>query len=574
MKKIFVLSSLVLLVTTLWAQAPSGYYTAAKGKKAAALKTALYGIIGSHTNVGYDGLFAVYKKADVREDGTIWDMYSNTTSFDPDADHSGNYSKEGDVYNREHSVPQSWFSKASPMKSDAFHVIPTDGYVNNRRSNLPYGETSSPTYSSNNGFSKVGPCNSSLGYSGIIFEPNDEYKGDIARIYFYMATAYEGKISSWGGVFGNGTYPGLTTWQLNMLLRWAEEDPVSQKEIDRNNAVYSFQKNRNPYVDFPGLEQYVWGDKTDVAFDPTNYNDSTGSGDEDKIAAPTFSPASGAVAAGTQVVISTTTDGASICYALNGGDEVTEAAPVTLTINENTSITARAELNGEYSETTTATYTITSDTPPAGSSVWKKVTQTSQLTAGTRYLIVCEGKDVAMAEGLDNNVRSYAEVTISGDQVTTATGTSGNPYAVTLAGSAGAWLLYDATAATYLSLPSNSNKLASVSTATTDNEKWTISISGGETHIYNNAFSSREIQYNSSSPRFATYTGSQNAVSLFAEDATASAIENIYAGERNGRVDVYSTDGRLLRKGVKAKAAHTGLPSGFYIIGGEKVLVR
>lgn len=135
--------SFLLLALTAWAQ-PNGtgnYYQDANGKKGKSLKTALFGIIKSPNVVSYKGLWDAYKKTDLRSDGKIWDMYSDITNFDPDKGHAGNYSKEGDMYNREHSFPKSWFNDAKPMYSDIVHVVPADGYVNNRRSNLPYGET-------------------------------------------------------------------------------------------------------------------------------------------------------------------------------------------------------------------------------------------------------------------------------------------------------------------------------------------------------------------------------------------------------------------------------------------------
>lgn len=67
-------------------------------------------------------------------------------------------------------------------------------------------------------------------------------------------------------------YPALSRWALDLLLRWAKEDPVSQKETERNEAVWELQGNRNPFVDYPGLEQYVWGDKTAVAFSYDHYD--------------------------------------------------------------------------------------------------------------------------------------------------------------------------------------------------------------------------------------------------------------------------------------------------------------
>lgn len=183
-------------------------------------------------------------------------------NYDADRDHGGNYSKEGDMFNREHSIPQSWFNKKSPMRSDLFHVYPTDGYVNNKRSNYPFGEVSNATYTSKNG-SKVGHS-SFDGYSGIVFEPIDEYKGDFARTYFYMATRYKSQVGTWGSganVVFKGTYPYLTDYALNLFTKWSHEDPVSEKETNRNDAVYGIQHNRNPYIDHPEYVDIVFPNK-------------------------------------------------------------------------------------------------------------------------------------------------------------------------------------------------------------------------------------------------------------------------------------------------------------------------
>ncbi|MDD6301759.1 MAG: endonuclease [Bacillales bacterium] len=213
------------------------------------LITALSKVIYTSNGVSYSGLWDAYKTTDIKP-GTnyIWDMYSNENYVVGGSKQGANYSKEGDSYNREHSIPQSWFSEKSPMKSDLFHVYPTDGYVNNRRSNYPFGEVSSSTYKSKNG-SKLGKCiNSSI---GTVFEPIDEYKGDFARTYFYMLTRYKSQIGSWGGGVFKGSFPYLNTYFLDTYIKWAIEDPVSEKEIARNEAVYKIQKNRNPFIDHP-----------------------------------------------------------------------------------------------------------------------------------------------------------------------------------------------------------------------------------------------------------------------------------------------------------------------------------
>lgn len=255
----------------------SSYYAPADGKKGAQLKTAMRGIIYNRTEKSYDDLWTAFQTTDVRSNGKIWDMYSNITSYEPVTSGSP-YSKEGDCYNREHSWPQSWFSSNAPMYTDLHHIYPTDGFVNGKRSNYPFGETNNPTYSSANGFSKLGPCSYS-GYTGTVFEPADEYKGDFARTYFYMVTCYEEKLADWYAGNADGiratidgsTYPGLQEWQLNMLMEWAKNDPVSEKEINRNNAVYAIQKNRNPFIDYPGLQEYIWGICKDDAFSYDNY---------------------------------------------------------------------------------------------------------------------------------------------------------------------------------------------------------------------------------------------------------------------------------------------------------------
>ena len=264
------------------AQGPNGsndYYANANGYKGSALKTKLCKIIYKSSNPGYDALLEMYHKSDKRPDGYLRDWYSDTTHYvigGPAENHS--YNAEGQSYNREHTVPQSWFSKQSPMKSDGHHVVPTDGYVNNRRGNYPFGEVDpkSITYQSANGYSKLGRCKTE-GYTGQVFEPANKIKGDIARIYFYMATCYENQISSWANnaeasnVFDGTKYPGFTQWQLKMLMRWSKQDPVDSVETARNDSVRSHQGNRNPFVDYPGLEEYIWGSKQDVAFNYENY---------------------------------------------------------------------------------------------------------------------------------------------------------------------------------------------------------------------------------------------------------------------------------------------------------------
>lgn len=255
------------------AQAPANYYDGTAGLTGYALKTKLSQIItNGHQDNGYNGLWTAYSTTDrdyyYENNGKVLDMYSeNPAGADPyeytiNSDQCGNYSGEGACYNREHVVPQSLFNSASPMRHDIHFIPPTDGKVNGMRSNYPYGVVNNPTWTSMNG-SKLGP-NSTPGFSGVVFEPINEFKGDIARMILYFATRYQSQIPSFssGNILDGTTTRSIAQWELNVLLAWHNADPVSQREINRNNAAYAFQGNRNPYIDNPSWVQTVWGSST------------------------------------------------------------------------------------------------------------------------------------------------------------------------------------------------------------------------------------------------------------------------------------------------------------------------
>jgi endonuclease I len=284
MKKVLLLSIAIFAGLISYSQPPAGYYSSAEGKTGYELKTALYNIIKNHHDQGYSALWTFYLTGDLlpanltnsgNSTNKIWDIYSynpngnNPYEYNAGSDQCGNYSGEGSCYNREHTFPKSWFNNAAPMKNDVVHILPTDGYTNGRRSNWPYSEVGGATWTSQNG-SKLGSSNVS-GYSGTAFEPIDEFKGDLARVYFYMATRYENEIGSWENNSSNadavldGTNDHVfEDWYLNLMVKWSNEDPVSQKEIDRNNKIYDFQQNRNPFVDHPEYITLIWVDPSAV----------------------------------------------------------------------------------------------------------------------------------------------------------------------------------------------------------------------------------------------------------------------------------------------------------------------
>jgi endonuclease I len=249
---------------------PAGYYDPAAGLTGQALRAALATIIRPHTELNYTpGVWAAYNTTDRKPNGKVWDIYSDIPGGTPpyeytySADQCGSSSSsaENSCYNREHTWPQSKFSfpgaDGAPAGTDVFHIYPSDYWVNNQRGNYPYGKVTSPSQTFMNG-SKLGSNTYPGSPSGTSFEPIDSFKGDIARTYFYMSTCYRndsGNFVTWE----MATLVALKPWAAAMLLEWHHLDPVSKKEIDRNNAIYALQNNRNPFIDHPEYADCIWG---------------------------------------------------------------------------------------------------------------------------------------------------------------------------------------------------------------------------------------------------------------------------------------------------------------------------
>ena len=548
MKRIILLSCFMIVTAMTWAQGPNHtgeYYKAADGKNGAELKTALHKLLLEENTfldedgiiqtmkfimVPYSGLYDAYEDTDLRADGKIWDMYSNTSNYYP-SNHTGSYNGEAPngsenyngkttsscMYNREHSVPQSWFNgkEGTPPYSDLFHVYPTDGFVNNKRSNHPFGEVKTESWHSHNGFSKLGSC-ATEGYSGTVFEPNDLYKGDFARTYFYMATCYQDvnftQDSQGNGakVFESGdkkTYPTLKTWALNMFLRWSYNDPVSDKEYYRNNAVYGLQFNRNPYIDYPGLEQYIWGSMTDVAFSYNNYQ-----------------------------------------------------------VPENYSIYIPGDDPGP----------VDPPGPSGDGNVYKRVKSINDLEVGACYIIVCESRNMAMSEQ-GSNIRSNVSLTTTNGAVTTEVNKSGKPYELTLGTSNGNYTLYDATGKVYLAHSSgNSISTSNSAPASATGSQWTISFSGNNAVITNAKNTDYSIKYNTSSPRFACYKSTSNmtAIQLYKRQPVSTSVTTEAAfpiDKAKPNTIIYDLQGRKVGTTVNG-TPH--LKKGVYIMSGRKVIAQ
>lgn len=241
---------------------PAGYYAGAEGLVGEALQATLHEIIDGHTAHSYDYAWTAFRSTDVKPNGKVWDIYSDVPGgqspyeYSFGVDQGGIGGQEGEGYSREHSWPQSWFGGGAPMESDLFALYPCDAHVNGNRGNYPYGEVANPEWISLNG-SRRGPC-SYPGYSLIAFEPIDDYKGDLARTYFYMSTRYYTEDADWpGSPMTDGAE--LLPWAAAMLLEWHAQDPVSWKEIARNGAIFQLQHNRNPFIDRPEYARFAFG---------------------------------------------------------------------------------------------------------------------------------------------------------------------------------------------------------------------------------------------------------------------------------------------------------------------------
>lgn len=571
MKRIFSLCILLCLALRCLCQPEPGYYSPATGQCGAALKTALHHIIKAHATRTYKQLWDDFRSTDRRPDGKVWDMYSNTTNFTFGEDQAGNYTQEGDVYNREHSFPKSWFNEEYPMYTDLHHIVPTDGYVNNRRGNLPFGETDRPTYASNNSWSMAGPS-SVEGYEGAVFEPNDEYKGDFARIYFYMVTCYEDKAASWDSpMLTPNAYPAYADWALRMLMRWAAEDPVSPKETARNNNVCAIQGNRNPFIDFPGLEQYVWGAYSATPFDPEHYEEPA-----PRPAAPTFSPAGGRlIARGDCVTIGDNVAGQTIRYALNDADEQSGTAPVEIPLYQTSTLYAFTLSGAQSSDTVRATYYIKEQGEEAPN-LYIRTTSQGELTEGGIFLLVNESDGVALSAAVNDKYRSCTDITITNDHaITTETDSPGCPTSITLerCPQSGTWALRDNAGNLYLALNHNENQLNTATQPNTANALWTINVStDGTATIKCMAYAKRTLLYNPQSPRFACYQSAQEPVVLYRKANTDAIAPQPQTGKTS--VAVFTTDGRLIRTGQDLTETLRGLPGGLYIVNGQKIFIE
>ncbi|CAC9461333.1 HNH endonuclease signature motif containing protein [bacterium endosymbiont of Bathymodiolus sp. 5 South] len=263
-KKILVLVFSVTLVTLYGCSSTPVAKEAVTGEP---LREQLFHIISKHKVLKYRELWKAFKQTDAlpNQPDKVFDIYSyngdNTAYiYKFFTDQCGHYKKEGDCYNREHSFPKTWWggSLNVPMATDLYHIYPTDGYVNNMRAAYPYaGVVNSKKTKFSTNKSKMGRAQNKK-LTGKFFEPIDEFKGDLARGYFYLLTAYYDKVQDWHSPILTGN--NFTPWAQKILLKWHKQDPVSDKERRRNKQIMKIQGNYNPFIVSPKLVGKIWKD--------------------------------------------------------------------------------------------------------------------------------------------------------------------------------------------------------------------------------------------------------------------------------------------------------------------------
>lgn len=288
MKRFSATALSMLMLIPLSADYKENYYSAMDGTARLSLKQAAKECVTDHTRLNYTELPTYWQHTDVYpqlHEGSPrwWDMYSSEIYLILSSQ-TARQSFSANSMQREHSTPKSWWKEGddveyTPAYTDLWNLYPSDGSANNAKSNYPPGECNSAKIYFDNGVSRVGAPVDGQGFGwSRVFEPADEYKGDFARSFFYMATVYNNLRWTGTAIFINEEWPTITPWAMQMLLKWSRLDPVSQKEIDRNDAVEQQQGNRNPFIDFPELAEYIWGCRTADTFSIS---------DQQKSAAPT-----------------------------------------------------------------------------------------------------------------------------------------------------------------------------------------------------------------------------------------------------------------------------------------------
>lgn len=542
------------------------------------LLSALCTKIQPSSEFGYNSLWSLYATSDIypnNYDGTdpltgnsypttksasgyrgkIWDMYGDTQYTVGGSAQGANYSKVGDAYNREHTVPQSWFGENSIPKSDPHHIFATDGYVNNQRGNHPYGDVNGNPTVLTNGFGGTGSPVGTYGSCGdsTVFEPEDAYKGDIARAVLYMAAAYYNYGTSFATSNSCFTRSGnnnlLSSYYINLLTKWSAEDPVSQKEIDRNNVIYSSsQANRNPFIDHPNWAYKIWGG--------TQYTWNNGSTPSTDPSA-TISPSSASVQVGKTVSLTATlsnvANAGNITWDSSDTSKATVEKGTTSTSSSAATVTGvaagSATISCKHSGTTIGSVTVTVTSSDGSGSSSDYSLYSGSITEGD-YIIYYDGK--AMNTTVTSDRLQYEAVTPTNDVIS-------NPASSIvwhIAASGDYWTLYNSVANAYAASTGAKNKAQMLASGSDNKSLWTIT--GTSTYEFVNKQNvANDVNANlreNGTYGFACYaTATGGALSLYKAGSgsstpadptsiSASVNKTYYVGETISISDITVTD--------------------------------
>lgn len=488
------------------------YYNSLDGKSGTALREALTTLTYTKhtTDVGYnwtfDGIDIV--------NGEVLDIYSTCTWT---ASQQGkNYTDICDSYNREHLVPQSVFEEKTPQRSDRHHLFLADGKVNQIRSSYPFGETNAT-----NGFSGLSNANKALGqfgvatsgYTGNVYEPADEYKGDVARAVLYMVIRYATSdvCKTYGG--SANAYP-VTTWSNAMFssslstnyglsdkakavfLAWHRADPVSAKEVARNNGVEAKQGNRNPFIDLPDLVEYLWGNHAGETVNLSGLTIATGGG-----SVPTPYELTLNRHGVTQTLTCTgtyylPTDEEKACDGWEFKGWTTSSSYSSTTApTYTTSVSSAATLYAVYGNTSSS------------APIRKALGKATSISVGDQVVFVCEDAGKEMTS-ISTTSTKYG---IGTAYTTTPAGT----FAFDVVAGYSTGTVAFKNGSNYLYWTSGNS--LNVNGTLSNNTSWNVTIdNSGNATIKNANDNTRQIVWNSGSPRFATYSSPSIGSSYYA----------------------------------------------------------
>ncbi len=247
-KQIIFLIAGLLWSMNLSAQIPPGYYNGTEGLYGTQLKSVLHGIIDNHDEPSYNDLrdfILPESDEDPQNSNNVILLYTGRSQA------KSTFGGGANDWNREHTWAKSHgdFGNNPPCGTDAHMIRPTDASVNSDRGNKDFDEGGQQ-------HSEATQCY----YTQYTWEPRDAVKGDVARIILYMDVRYEGTSGELDltAVDQINTSPAPEHGRLSTLLEWHVQDPPDAFEMNRNDVVYSYQGNRNPFIDHPEFVAHIW----------------------------------------------------------------------------------------------------------------------------------------------------------------------------------------------------------------------------------------------------------------------------------------------------------------------------